>query len=202
MISTQRSKINKYIENLIGPISKNWNPNVITIICLSFSLITCFLYAKGWFLLGALSLSLYAFDLIDGTVARIHGKTSKFGGVLDATCDRVSDGLIFLGFALSTHMRIDLVIIALIGTFMVSYSKAKAEAALSITQLGTNSLSIGVGERGERLILIFIVTFAYHFFTKTLFGLNILDYGMIVLIVLTFITVVMRLRKAYELLKS
>ena len=201
MISKIKPQLNKFLENLIGPISKNWNPNVITISSVFISIIPMYLFSKGEFIWGALSMLLYVFDTLDGTVARAHGKVNKFGGYLDAVCDRFADGMVFLGFALSGVVRLDLCILALIGGFMVSYTKAKGEVVVGIDAPGANQLSIGFAERSERLIIIFIVSILLGITKKTYISLNILELGLVLLVILTLITTIMRVYKTNVLLK-
>lgn len=201
MISKIKPAFNQVIESAVKPISKNWNPNVITVLSIFTSIITLVLFAKGFFLLGALSMTLYVFDLLDGAVARIHKKESKFGGYLDAVCDRFADGMIFLGLALSGNIRIDLCILALIGGFMVSYTKAKGEVVISSDRPGTNELSIGYAERAERLALIFVFAILFSLVKKEVFGLNIMEVGLVILITLSALTSVIRIKKVADLLR-
>jgi CDP-diacylglycerol--glycerol-3-phosphate 3-phosphatidyltransferase len=104
----------------------------------------------GW-LLGVTAL----FDVVDGEVARASGRTSAFGAFLDSTLDRVSDAAVFAGltFFYATHnahaSRTMLVVclLGLVGTMLVSYTRARAES------MGL-SLKVGVMQRPERVILL------------------------------------------------
>jgi len=202
MISKIKPKINTVIEGVLAPISKNWNPNYITIISVFLACIPAFLFLQQRFLLGALSLSLFAFDLIDGAVARVHGKTSKFGGFLDAVCDRFADGVVIMGIGLSGQTHITLCFLALITSFLVSYSKAKGEVVIGIDKPGTNELSIGFAERPERLAILFFTSIAYVLFeTVSFFGLNFIDLGLVLLILLSSTTAILRIQKTAQILK-
>ena len=105
---------------------------------------------------GALVLLGGAFDLFDGRVARVSGLASKFGAFYDSTLDRISEGVVYLGL-LSLYNRyladvndvtmIYLILLAMSGSFMVSYTKARAEA------LGLECPG-GLMQRPERIVLL------------------------------------------------
>lgn len=102
---------------------------------------------------GVLTALFAAFDMIDGTMARIRGGGTAFGATLDASCDRLSDGalfgsiaywLVFVDHAGKATVACALVVLALSPT--ISYIKARAEA-------GGLKVNGGLIERPERLIL-------------------------------------------------
>jgi CDP-diacylglycerol---glycerol-3-phosphate 3-phosphatidyltransferase len=125
-------------------------------------------------------------DLIDGTMARMSGRSGPWGAFLDSTLDRVADGAVFagvvLGFAAAGDLRTAGVALAcLVGGAIVSYAKARAES------IGVEC-NVGIAERAERLILVLIATFLY--------GLGVpyvLPAALWVLAVLTWITVAQRI---------
>jgi len=95
-------------------------------------------------------------DIFDGRVARESGLASKFGAFYDATLDRISEIVVFIALAsLYNTLRVDMedvvmvyvVMLALGGSLMVSYTKAKAEA------LGMDC-SVGLMQRAERVVLL------------------------------------------------
>lgn len=102
---------------------------------------------------GAFLLVASAFDMLDGAVARATGTTSKFGGFLDSTLDRYSESIVFLGVLIYILDTSDartgaiLVLIATVGSLMISYARARAEA------LGWKA-SVGLVARPERVILL------------------------------------------------
>jgi archaetidylinositol phosphate synthase len=202
MISLIKPKVNTFVENAVQPFSQYWNPNIITISTLVFSSLTLFLLSQKEFFWGSISFVFFFLDLLDGAVARVHSKTTIFGGYLDAVCDRLSDGLLFLALGLSGAVSWPLCAATMLGALMVSYTKSKAETAISSKNLGTNELSIGYAERAERLIILFIVTFIYSFTKKEFFSINILEGGVFVLLILTVLTAVMRVMKTYEVLSK
>lgn len=107
-------------------------PNQISWLSLAFAVATGLCLAVGHFGFGAVFATISAFlDTLDGMVARLTGKSSDAGEVLDATVDRYAEFLFLGGLAFYYREIPALLVItlfALMGSFMVSYSSAKAEA--------------------------------------------------------------------------
>ena len=149
-----------------------------------------FLLTQGHLLAGLIVVGLSAFtDLIDGAIARVQGGGSKFGALLDSTCDRLADGAILAGLAYfllaeERFLGCAFALVALITSQVVSYVKARVES------LG-GECDVGIAERPERLILagasvLFeVVGVPYA-----------LEVGMGLLAVLTTVTVFQRLAHA------
>ena len=95
------------------------------------------------------------FDMLDGAMARERGGGTRFGAVLDATCDRVSDGAVFCGllwwiaFGLHDKLLVVATLICLVTSQVISYIKARAEAS------GLRGDG-GIIERPERLIIVLV----------------------------------------------
>lgn len=132
------------------------HPNVITTVGTLCTVTGGIVYATGHIRTGGWFLSATAlFDVLDGTVARRTNRTSTFGAFYDSTLDRVADGALMGGLAVfyatsipyhSTLMMI-VCILGLIGAYMVSYTRARAEA------LGINA-KVGLMQRPERVVLL------------------------------------------------
>jgi CDP-diacylglycerol---glycerol-3-phosphate 3-phosphatidyltransferase len=91
-------------------------------------------------------------DILDGALARAGGKTTPFGAYLDSTTDRVSEGFMLtaIAYVLATHHHpvfVAVAMAAVAGSFLVSYTRAKAEA------LGLRG-DVGIGSRAERVVVI------------------------------------------------
>ena len=91
-------------------------------------------------------------DILDGALARAGGKTTPFGAFLDSTTDRVGEGAVLGAIALIFHrhdhpVALALAFAAVAGSFLVSYTRAKAEA------LGLRG-DVGLGSRAERVVVI------------------------------------------------
>jgi CDP-diacylglycerol--glycerol-3-phosphate 3-phosphatidyltransferase len=101
---------------------------------------------------GVIALVASVFDMLDGRVARLRGRGTKFGAYLDSTMDRYSDMLLFLGL-LILYARLDrtdlmvLVWVAAFGSFMTSYARARAESLIP-------RCPVGLMERPERIVLV------------------------------------------------
>ena len=128
-------------------------PDVITVVGTTGSSVAAVvLFPTGHLFAGAfIAWGFVMFDLLDGAVARARGTGSRFGGVLDSVCDRISDGAIFgaaAWWAGSTGHGVlaALALICLVSGQVISYAKARAEAA------GLRADG-GLVERAERLIL-------------------------------------------------
>ena len=128
-------------------------PDVLSAIGLAVTIGAAYLIATGHFFYGGVLILVSGFfDLLDGAVARFTGQTSEFGAILDSTFDRISEAAIFCGLLISFMTRgiaweIVLIFIALIGSFLVSYIRARAEG------LGLEC-KVGLFTRAERVIVL------------------------------------------------
>ena len=91
-------------------------------------------------------------DILDGALARAGGKTTPFGAFLDSTTDRISEGFMLtaIAYLLATQGRsvfVAVAVAAVAGSFLVSYTRAKAEA------IGLRG-DVGIGSRAERVVVI------------------------------------------------
>jgi CDP-diacylglycerol--glycerol-3-phosphate 3-phosphatidyltransferase len=131
-------------------------PNTITTIGTICTIIAGVIFASGHIRTAGIFLGVTAiFDVLDGTVARRTGSSSKFGAFYDSTLDRISDGFVLGGLVVfyatspkhaSTGMLI-VALLGLIGTFLTSYTRARAEG------LGLDA-KVGLLQRPERVTLL------------------------------------------------
>ena len=125
-------------------------PNLVTLVGLAIAGTGAYMIAVGhWWGGGLIVLFAGVFDLFDGALARATGKVSDFGALLDSTIDRVSEAVVLLGllaYYLSTDDDLGsiLVYVALVGSIMVSYMRARSEG------LGIDC-KVGVMTRPERV---------------------------------------------------
>ncbi len=101
---------------------------------------------------GALYLFGGLLDLLDGMLARASGKPTRFGAFLDSTLDRASEGVVFaaIGYRFAAEgaaVDAGIVVLALLGSFLVSYVRARAEG------LGARC-RVGIATRAERVVLV------------------------------------------------
>lgn len=108
-------------------------PNAITVFGLVVTAAAAYVIATGGlFWGGVILLAGSALDALDGELARMTGRVSVFGAFLDSSIDRAQEGLLFMGLALYYHSvpnawGVALSFLALIGSYMVSYTRARAE---------------------------------------------------------------------------
>ncbi|MCK0092241.1 CDP-alcohol phosphatidyltransferase family protein [Rhodococcus sp. HNM0563] len=114
------------------------------------------LFPSGHLFVGTLVIWLFVmFDMLDGAMARARGGGTRFGAVLDATCDRVADGAIFAGLAWwavyheQSRPLLIATLICLVCSQVISYAKARAEAS-------GLSADGGLIERPDRLVIVLV----------------------------------------------
>lgn len=114
-------------------------------------------YPRGEFFVGTLFIWAFVmFDMVDGAVARAGGRGSRFGAVLDSSCDRVADAAVFgtLAWYFARHDQPALLLASLLCLVLgslTSYIKARAEGA-------GFTCNVGIAERSERLIVVLVGT--------------------------------------------
>lgn len=149
---TLKSKVREAILPVAKAFSK-LHPNTLTLIGFVITCIACFFYATGVFWAGGIVLLIAGlFDVIDGEVAKLTGRTSKFGAFIDSSVDRYGDFIILFGIFLwyrEQALPTILILLSILGSYIVSYTKARAEG------LGYEC-KVGLGERAVRLPLIAI----------------------------------------------
>lgn len=128
-------------------------PNQLSVAGIVLNLLAAALVVGGELPLAGLTyLAAGVFDLLDGSLARKAGRETAFGAFLDSTLDRISEGVVFAAIALHLArsggvMFPSLVVLALLGSFLVSYTRARAE------KLGCEC-KVGLASRAERVVLI------------------------------------------------
>ena len=131
-------------------------PTALTYSGFLLTAVTALLLAGGYFRWGALLLLIASgFDMLDGSLARATSQSSAFGAFLDSTLDRYSESITLLALAIhysrtpATRTELVLVFVILIGSLMVSYTRARAEA-LNL------ECKAGMLQRPERIVLLII----------------------------------------------
>lgn len=171
-----------------------FHPDMITVAGLVIVMISAVVVASGRLQLGGVILLLgLPLDAVDGAVARAMKRKDKFGAMLDSSLDRYADGLIF--GALSYYFAVQdefgwmvMALAAILGSFMVSYTRARAEG------LGVD-VKIGLFSRLERVVVILGMLLA-----PDVFGIPLLEIGLLVLAVGTNFTGMQRLWYVYRTL--
>ncbi len=152
------------------------SPNFWTCVGLAFALISAVVYGLGiefGLIIGGILLLVSGFfDIVDGQVARVTGKTSKKGSYFDSMFDKIAEVAIFLGILIGGYAEPYLVLLAITLSLLVSYARAKSDA-LNIKLQG-----VGIGERAERLLVIAIIgNNWFHGICRNNCGNNCWDYS-------------------------
>jgi phosphatidylglycerophosphate synthase len=194
MLSHKKSQIETYLEPLAGLLSKV-NPNVLTLIgSIPPLLFFVFVIYKMYFL-AFIALMGSAVDLLDGMVARKYNKVTNFGGFFDSIIDRLGDFLYITAFSFSGIVRWEIVAPLLLFSFMTSYIRSRAGLAAKSHM----EFAIGLIERPERLLFIFLSLLLYIIFPEVILsGLNIAESAFLLLTILSFVTVIQRTIHAYK----
>ncbi|MCL7411761.1 MAG: CDP-alcohol phosphatidyltransferase family protein [Methanosarcinaceae archaeon] len=178
------------IRTAITPLAKAipLSPNALTLVGLVISIISAAAFARGELIMGGtLILVSGVFDILDGAVARARGRMTAFGGFLDSVCDRYADAAIFIGIMygslagnISTTALFGIPLwlwcaMAIIGSLLVSYTRARAEGA------GVENMNVGIAERPERMILLVVGAFC-----------GLIIWAIATIVILTHITIIQR----------
>ena len=163
-----------------GFASTGLSPNFWTFVGLGFALTAAIVYGMGvefGLILGGILLLVSGFfDMVDGQVARVTGKTSKKGEYLDSMFDKISEVAIFLGILVGGYAEPYLVLLAITLSLLVSYARAKSDL-INIKLQG-----VGIGERAERLLVIAIVGM-----------FSFMDYAVVIVVIIAGITLIQRM---------
>jgi CDP-diacylglycerol---glycerol-3-phosphate 3-phosphatidyltransferase len=131
------------------------HPNALTFIGLLINIWAAFLFASGkMFAAGMVVVGASVFDMVDGRVARATSQVTRFGGFFDSVLDRYSDLVLYIGLlvyyaSINRFAYIVLTAVVMMGSVMVSYSRARAENSIP-------KCKVGFLERPERIVLIMI----------------------------------------------
>jgi archaetidylinositol phosphate synthase len=195
------TKLKKKVQDMLTSEAKaahkiGLTPNMVSTIGLALAFFSAAAYAIAqkqplWILLAMILLLASGFcDMLDGALARIFQQQSVFGGFLDSLLDRYADAVVYAGVIIGGLCDPLWGIAALAGSMLVSYSRARAEAAEIKME------SVGVAERAERMLILAIASIA------AIFWLPALNIGIILLAVLSNLTVLQRGLHVYNSLKK
>lgn len=178
-------------------IKLGFSPDLVTLFgTLGVVVSSIIFFSQGEFLVGSILFAMFVgLDAVDGTVARLLNKNSKWGAFFDSVLDRIADGVVLGSLAFyfakageETYFILSLV--ALLASEIVSYTKARAEG------LGFNC-DTGLAERPERVIIVIAGTFLSGL------GLNpALEISIWILTIVSIITVLQRMNFVFKQTKS
>jgi phosphatidylglycerophosphate synthase len=166
--------------------------NTLTLISLIIGGIAAFAIARGRFVVGVSLIGLMGIaDMLDGATARAGGTAGPYGTVLDHVVDRYAEFLILLGVMMSGVVAPAWVIFALFGMVMASYVRARAESTGLVA-----SCNVGFAGRQEKLVLLCLGLLIHPVFP----WLDLLQWAVIAIGVVSHITAVQRLLYAYRVI--
>ncbi|SVC56698.1 uncharacterized protein METZ01_LOCUS309552, partial [marine metagenome] len=181
VLNKLRDSVQPHLEKL-GKIfaSTGISPNGWSCIGLTFAFASAFIY--GWnvefsLILGGIILLVAGFfDIVDGQVARVSQKITRFGSFLDSVFDKIAEVAVFLGILVGGFAEPYLVFLAITLSLLVSYTRSRAES------LGVKLQGVGIGERAERLLVIAIIGI-----------IGFMEYAIIIVIIIAGITFIQRI---------
>jgi len=171
-------------------------PNKVSIIgfilALSSAIAYAFVPSALWLLLLAAFLLLASgfCDTLDGIIARTFQQATVFGGFFDSVLDRYADAAVYAAIILAGLCNQIWGLAALAGSILVSYTRARAEAA------GIKMESVGFAERAERMLILAAVSIIAFWWLPAL------NYGIILLAIISNLTVIQRALHVYKTLKK
>jgi CDP-diacylglycerol--glycerol-3-phosphate 3-phosphatidyltransferase len=173
--------------------SLGFSPNALTIVGSLLTASVGLLIAQGWFLAAGICLWLFsATDTLDGALARATNRVSIFGAFLDSVCDRYAEAAVFFGLAWwyqssGSSLGVALAYLAVIGSLMVSYTRARAEG------VGLEAADVGWFQRPERIVLLGVGLLAASFLPAVL---------LVVLGLLAILTTVTVLQRVLHVIRA
>jgi len=156
------------------------SPNFWTAVGLGFAILSAIVYGMGvefGLIIGGILLLVSGFfDMVDGQVARVTGKTSKKGSYMDSMFDKIAEVAIFFGILVGGYAEPYLVFLAITLSLLVSYARAKSDI------INVKLQGIGIGERAERLLVIAIIGI-----------IGFMEYAVIIVVIIAGITLIQRM---------
>ncbi len=148
------ARLEHFLDRPLAPLVKRFpvNPNLLTITGFLITTVAALTILYNIRLAGVLILVGGFFDMLDGVMARTNGRVTRFGAFLDSVLDRYSDAVLFIGITVyylrpMSKAGVFLSLGSLVGAFLISYARARAEA------IGRDC-HVGLLERAERIILL------------------------------------------------
>ncbi|NPA86527.1 MAG: CDP-alcohol phosphatidyltransferase family protein [Candidatus Diapherotrites archaeon] len=186
------ARFRKYSEPVMRRIARHFSylpPNFVTLLSILVAIGAAYMFAQQrWFAGGILALVASFLDALDGAIARLTGKTSKWGSYLDAVVDRYVEGILFFGIGLGTGLW-PWVYLAMLGALLISYAKARAAMETEVDNINWPDLM----ERAERLIMVSVLfpVAAFYGYAEEI---------LILMVVLFHFTAIQRILRVYRML--
>lgn len=200
MLTVFKPKAEKALQP-IATLLKNSNPNALSALGLVFPVLFYLFLINDMYVLALITFIFNAVDMLDGMVARATNKVTAFGGFLDSTIDRFADFVVIAAFGFAGIVSWGIILPLIMLTYLISYMRSRTELAA----LGSGvklTASVGIIERTERLVAIFIGLLGYTLIPSVhILDFNVMEMVCLILMVLSVITVYQRTMFAYQKLK-
>lgn len=197
MLTKLKKKVQQMLTSQANAAHKiGLTPNKVSIIgfilALSSAIAYAFVPSALWLLLLATFLLLASgfCDTLDGIIARTFQQATVFGGFFDSVLDRYADAAVYAAIIIAGLCNQIWGLAALAGSILVSYTRARAEAA------GIKMESVGFAERAERMLILAAVSIIAFWWLPAL------NYGIILLAIISNLTVIQRALHVYKTLKK
>ena len=180
------------LTKILNPIARNLNinPNIVTVISPFIALLAAYGFANHDLILGCIAILMSGFlDVMDGAIARFHGKASKFGAFLDSTMDRFADAIIYIGIIFGGYCDWFVGVLAIHSAICVSYVRSRAESQ------GVEC-NIWIAERAVRKIILMVGAIIGYFAGDIYF-----TYIIYILVILSYFTVGQRVVHVWRQLR-
>ena len=134
-------------------IDSRLTPNAISLTGFTLCVVAAVLILQGWWIAGGIAFIVGSVcDTLDGRYSRMSGKGSPFGAFLDSTLDRIEEGIVLTAVAFQfsdrgDNLAVAAVVVAVLASLMVSYTRARAEA------LGVEC-KVGIADRAVRVVIL------------------------------------------------
>jgi len=183
MLSRRKGKFSKLLLPFTKALEKtHLSPNGVTVIgfLISLLIIPSIILLESYTMATIIVLTAGFFDALDGAYARATDRVTELGGFVDSVLDRYSDAIILVTIIYVGLCSLVWGVVALVGSLLVSYSRARAEA------YGVKHFLVGFAERPLRLLLIALALLLQNWYP------NVVNYVVIVLAIMTHLTVLQR----------
>jgi archaetidylinositol phosphate synthase len=193
MISSRKGKLARLFSPFTKLLQKtNLSPTGVTVLgfLISLLVIPLIIVFANYALGSVIILATGFFDALDGAYARAINKVTLRGGFIDSVLDRYSDAIVIGTLIYAGLCNVVWGVVALIGSLLVSYSRARVEA------YGVKHFLVGFAERPVRLLMLAAALLLEGYFPKTL------NYMIIALAIMTHLTVLQRAIYAKDVLEE
>ncbi|OKY78155.1 MAG: Phosphatidylglycerophosphate synthase PgsA [Candidatus Methanohalarchaeum thermophilum] len=183
-----KNRVREYLKPLVLLVSgKGIKPNYVTFLSLVLAFFSAYFFYRSYLVVGAFFMSISGIlDVFDGLLARLNDLDTDFGDFLDHTIDRTADSVILVGLIFSPVTSRLWGFLSLIGVLLTGYVGTQAEA------IGFNRIYGGLFSRSDIFSIIFLAALLSSLFNGKIFGIFLMDWGLIILALGSNFTAVQR----------